>query len=91
MTAPFLQGELVKINGRKTAIQSSITHYEAELAAAKQQVMEYEKKSSVAKFFSGKAGYTQAINTIEQVNAKLVTAQDELQQQVRLGNELLQQ
>jgi len=87
MTAPFLQGELVKINGRKTAIQSSIAHYEAELAAAKQTVMEYEKKSSVAKFFSGKAGYTQAINTIEQVNAKLVTAQDELQQQVRLGNE----
>lgn len=91
MSASFLRNEIVKASEQITLLQNSINSLTSQQSIAQQTITEYEKKSSVGKFFTGKSNVIQAQATLEQVRQELPVAVDDLRRQQALKQEYSQQ
>ena len=91
MTVPFLQNEIARIHGYISSLEKELWDLEIRQADFQQIVNDYEKKSSFAKIFSGRAAVTQAQNSLQEISGRLPQAKAELQRQRSLETEYNQQ
>lgn len=91
MSASFLRGEINKADEQITRLQNLITDLTRQQTAAQQTIDDYEKKSSVAKLFSGKSNVVQAQTALERVRRELPIANGDLRRQQDLKQEYSQQ
>lgn len=91
MSDQFLRNELAKIAANITSLNNEINELTASQVAAQQAIFDYEKKSSVAKFFSGKSAVEQAQSALHYISTRLPQANGELQRQFVLEQEFSRQ
>ena len=91
MSASFLRREIGKVTAQITFLQNSINNLLQQQTAAQQTISDYEKKSSVAKFFSGKSAVTQAQAALDQIQRELPNTNDDLRRQQALKQEYSRQ
>ena len=84
MSEQFLKGEVSKAAARKMALNTKIQTLTIEGKIVQQTIDDYEKKSSVARFFSGKTSITQAQSRSMEIRVHLPQSNDELQRQNKL-------
>lgn len=84
MSEQFLRGEISKAAAHKMALNTEIQTLTIEGKVAQQTLDDYEKKNSVAKFFSGKNANTQAQSRLSEITVRLPQANEELQRQNKL-------
>ena len=91
MSASFLRSEIGKVTAQITFLQNSINNLSQQQTAAQQTISDYEKKSSVAKFFSGKSAVTQAQAALDRIHRELPNTNDDLRRQQALKQEYSRQ
>lgn len=91
MSISFIRSEIDKANVQITRLQNTINDLMAQQATAQQTISNYEKKSSVAKFFAGKSAVTQAQATLDRIHRDLPTTKEDLRRQESLEQEYSQQ
>lgn len=91
MSESFLQAEIAKTDSQIEHLQNTIHDLTTQQIAAEQILSDYEKKSSIAKFFAGKREIVQAKTTLDRIRNDLPTAEADLRRQQALKSEYSQQ
>lgn len=87
MSASFLNAELEKIKAQKNALQTELNGILKEKSNAQQIITDYERKSSVAKFFLGKSPSIQANKRLEEIERRIPQIQGYIDRVVRLSED----
>lgn len=91
MSAFFLRSAIDKATAQITALQNLINDLLRQQTAAQQTISDYNKRSSVAKLFSGKSAITQAQTTLDRIHRELPSTNDDLRRQRALKQEYSRQ
>lgn len=91
MSESFLQAEIAKTASRIEHLQNTIHALTTQQIAAEQILSDYEKKSSIARFFAGKREIVQAKTTLDRIRNDLPTTEADLRRQQALKSEYSQQ
>ena len=91
MSTSFLRSEIDKATGQITSLQNLISDLLQQQTAAQQTISDYDKKSAVAKLFSGKNAVTQAQAALDRIQRELPNTNDDLRRQQNLKQEYSRQ
>lgn len=84
MSVQFIRAELSKIGSKITSLRTEISDLEAKQQNDRKVIDDYERKSSVAKLFAGKAAVTQAQDSLRVIADRLPGADEMLRCQKKL-------
>lgn len=87
MSSAFLRKEIAGITARLDALSSESDRLVSEQKAAQAVISDYERKNSLARFFSGKNAVVQAQKTLAAASIRIPEIQSELQRCGRLKQE----
>lgn len=91
MSETFLRNEIKKSDLQIERLQNLLHNLTVQQATAEQIISDYEKKTSVAKFFSGKSAVSQAKTTLERIQGGIPATKDDLRRQQDLKQEYSKQ
>lgn len=87
MSLQFIRNEIAKIDSQIAIINAETSSLIAKRAVAQRTLTEYEQKSTIAKFFSGKSSVLKAQTDLQDINSRIPQAEDKLRRQKKLKSE----